>query len=1200
MSRTSCLTPAELTAFNQGELPEENLQQLAEHLECCPKCEAAARALDSVSDPIADAYRHSALTGPLPVAAAPARVGEYEILSEIGRGGMGVVYRARHLQLQRVVALKMLLGGAFAEREERVRFRAEAEAVARLHHPHIVQIYEIGEHDVGDGLPRPYFTLEFAGGGNLSGLMSGRPQPPRHAAALLEAVARAAHYAHLQGIVHRDLKPSNILLTEGGEPKICDFGVAKRLTGSDVKTRSGTLLGTAEYMAPEQASGETAVGPAADVYALGAILYTALTGRPPFQGTSTLNTLEQVRSLEPVPPRRLLPQVPRDLDTVCLKCLQKEPGRRYTSALALADDLRRFLEDHPIVARPVGAVERAVKWVRRRPAIAGLVAAIVVTATVGVASVFGLWRKAEARAEAEAEAKNVARQKEQEEKNARRENARLLTNIMFDHGLNLCDQSDVDHGMLHLARALEMAVENGAPELERVARLNLAAWRPYLITQRGALDHRGWAWALAFSPDSKMVLTGGKDGLVKFWDARTGTPQGEPLRHRYHVWSMAFSPDGRIIVTGSGNDELRKGEVRLWDAATRKPLTEPLPQANEVSSVSFSPDGSRFLAACDDEIRLWHMTQSQPTSLVLPHPGPAKRLDRIQPRRSAIFSPDGKLVVTGCEDGTARLWDAFSGKPQGEALSHDAPVLALAFSPDGKTLASGSYDGSVRLWDIATGRLRLPELRHLGQVKALAFSGDGQFLATAGAIEEVDPRTQKREGVAGEVRLWSPATGERLGEPLWHPMPVWSLAFRPGGRYLLTGGRERAARFYLVPEGVPLGRPLGHEGTVANVLFSPDGSLALTASAGGDITAHARLWEMPAETNRTLTTYAGQVGGTGVGLVALLADGRSVLGIAANWARVFDITDGTPISRVMDHPERLRGGSGSPDGKTLVTVGVGNLIRFWDKAAWRRLGECRPESEVWGTCFSPTDGRVMALACVNKTVQLWDATTGTPRGPALVHTSPLTGFCVGTDSRSVYTVDESGQALQWDGRTGRVDKEWKPHRSAFWVTLVRGRPTIVGGGVRNRPNQLWDLQTCEPLGAPLSNLSGGIQKAAFSPDGSSILTGSADRRVARLWDCTTGKPIGPAIPHSDSVHLVAFSADGRIMLSGSVDGHVCRLEVPDPVSGEVERIRCWVEVATGIAFGANGTVRSLDGEALQQRRERLEELGGPPHGTGSP
>jgi tetratricopeptide (TPR) repeat protein/tRNA A-37 threonylcarbamoyl transferase component Bud32 len=316
-----------------------------------------------------------------PPASAPSVAG-YEILGELGRGGMGVVYKAKHKRLNRVVALKMVLAGAHAAPEQLARFNSEAESVAQLQHPNIVQIYEVGEHD---GLP--YFSLEYVEGGSLTEKLAGKPQPFRDAAQLVETLAAAMACAHLHGIIHRDLKPGNVLLTKDGQPKITDFGLAKRLEGDSSQTKSGTLMGTPSYMAPEQARGDTKeIGPLADVYALGVVLYETLTGRAPFIGAAVLDTLEQVRNQEPVPPSRLQPSVPRDLETICLKCLQKEAHKRYASAEALAEDLHRFLTGEPIKARPVGNAERLLRWCLRNPKIATLTAAILfllIALTVG-------------------------------------------------------------------------------------------------------------------------------------------------------------------------------------------------------------------------------------------------------------------------------------------------------------------------------------------------------------------------------------------------------------------------------------------------------------------------------------------------------------------------------------------------------------------------------------------------------------------------------------------------------------------------------------------------------------------------------------------------------------------------------------------------------------------------------------------------
>jgi serine/threonine-protein kinase len=342
-------------------------------------------------------------------------VGDYELLGRLGRGGMGVVYQARDHRLDRLVALKMILAGAHADPEELARFRAEAQAQARLQHPNIVQVYEVGE---ADGWP--YFALEYVDGGSLEKRLAGLPQPARWAAGLVETLARAMHHAHQQGLVHRDLKPANVLLAADGTPKVTDFGLAKRLQAEAGKTPSGAVVGTPSYMAPEQTlSRPGAVGPAADVYALGAILYECLTGRPPFLAETALDTLVQLQGQEPVPPRRLQPKVPRDLDTICLKCLEKESARRYASALALADDLSRFQAGEPIRARPVGLAGRLGRWARRQPVVAGLAAALVLALVGGFAAVAWQWIIAEGnweiaernRVQAEANAKRAEQQR---------------------------------------------------------------------------------------------------------------------------------------------------------------------------------------------------------------------------------------------------------------------------------------------------------------------------------------------------------------------------------------------------------------------------------------------------------------------------------------------------------------------------------------------------------------------------------------------------------------------------------------------------------------------------------------------------------------------------------------------------------------------------------------------------------------------
>ncbi len=405
----------------------------------------------------------------------------YEILAELGRGGMGVVYKARHLSLKRTVALKMILHGPLAASEHVARFRAEAEAVAQLQHPNIVQVYEIDQHE-----GRPYIALEFVDGGNLAKQLNHTPQPPDKAAAIIETLARAMHAAHVKGIIHRDLKPANVLITTDGTPKITDFGLAKRLDeeGSDSPaiTRSGDVFGTPSYTSPEQAAGLTKdVTAATDVYALGAILYEMLTGRPPFKAATPVDTMMQVIREEPVPPTRLQPRLPRDVETICLECLSKDARKRYATADALAEDLRRFRAGEPILARPVGAIERVWRWSKRNPKLAAAIAfaAIALATTAAVSVSFAIHARQSATTIAQ---KQQETQTALEETQRQRHAAQVLSaGLLLDQALETCRLGNVPVGMLLLARSLEQAPPDAA-DLQRAIRLNLfpAQWDPKL------------------------------------------------------------------------------------------------------------------------------------------------------------------------------------------------------------------------------------------------------------------------------------------------------------------------------------------------------------------------------------------------------------------------------------------------------------------------------------------------------------------------------------------------------------------------------------------------------------------------------------------------------------------------------------------------------------------------------------------------
>jgi serine/threonine protein kinase len=439
----------------------------------------------------------------------------YEILDLLGQGGMGTVYRARHIQLDRIVALKVLGEGT---RADPARFRTEAEAVARLQHANIIPIYEVGVFGGTEGRPaRPYFTMEYCAGGSLDHRLAGTPLSGREAAALIETLARAMQAAHDARIIHRDLKPANVLIADCGlriadspdqsairNPqsaifKITDFGLAKKLDEVG-QTHTGAVMGTPPYMAPEQARGDKGLGPAVDIYALGAILYECLTGRPPFKAATTFDTLQQVVANEPAPPRRVNPRVDRDLETICLKCLEKDPRRRLPSAQFLADELRRYLDGRPILSRPVGPAGRLWRWARRNPVVAA-------ASSLAMLALMGVLLLSIAFALRERRHSDDLRQ-------ALSGTRYQLAENHLDRALLPAAHVEADERLLWLARSLQAAPADAA-DLQQVIRLNLAAWHGALNELRAPLPHAAIVRCLAFDPSGKLLLTGCLDGTAQ-------------------------------------------------------------------------------------------------------------------------------------------------------------------------------------------------------------------------------------------------------------------------------------------------------------------------------------------------------------------------------------------------------------------------------------------------------------------------------------------------------------------------------------------------------------------------------------------------------------------------------------------------------------------------------------------------------------
>ncbi|MBX6314156.1 MAG: serine/threonine protein kinase [Isosphaeraceae bacterium] len=1052
--------------------------------------------------------------------AGPGAFGRFEILRELGRGGFGVVFLALDPELGRRVALKVPRPEVLATPEVRRRFLREAHAASRLDHPNLVPVFEAGQ--VG---PVCYLASAYVEGPTLAAWLAERPEPvpPRLAARLVATLADAVQHAHDRGILHRDIKPGNVLLQARGTgaapdhagppaeplpfiPRFCDFGLAKLSDQERGDTRTGVPLGSPSYMAPEQAEGlPDAVGPAADLYGLGAILYELVTGRPPFKTDSALETLRRVVTEEPERPRRLRRGLPRDLETIALKCLAKRPERRYATAAHLAEDLRRFLANEPILARSTPTWERAWKWGRRRPAHAALLALVLLSGAIGVGGLFWYnrllhWHNTQLQAALQRAERGEQEARRQDELAERRE--RKARRHLFGFQVRQAQEA-FRAGHIELARRLLDAARDEADSA--AARGFAWSYLDRLCRERVTLleGHTVPVYALAVSPDGKTLASGDLRGHLRLWDLATGRSRPLVGGRPDLVAILAFSPDGRTLasVTHRG----AAAEVLLWDVASGR-LRAALPADRGLCyALLFSPDGALLgtLRAAPPEaprVQLWEIGEgfeavrrpSGPADLAraaLAGEGLqslADRLDQagatdpaldadypISPAdgaswRGVALTRDGAIALVGRGDGEITVYRARTGHrlatlllrgPQGEMVQFEAEGV---LTPEERGRLARLAASPDEAWNPEFGPVALaPDGRTLavgqdtsGRMATLIDLDTGQRLDTytfgeTGAVHTLAFLAGGRTLAFGcedhSIRLWHLGGSGESRALAGHQAEVWSLAFRPDGRTLASAADDHTIKLWDPSTGRERATLTGHESLVTVVAYSPDGTLLASCSLDRTV----RLW---------------------------------------------DVASGQERAILRGHTGDVRGLAFSPDGKTLATIGDDPALRLWEVAtgAPGEVLMMDPTSRRRRALAWSPDGRRLAFDAGPEGLALWRRDTG---------------------QRSLLPIDRDRYtmtlAFSPDGTLLASGHEWG---EIYLWDLAGGRITLRG-------------HTQDVLGL------------AFSPDGQTLASVGRDRSI-RLWDPLTGQELLTLRGHVNQVHAVTFSPDGWTLATACHGGGI--------------------------------------------------------------
>ena len=1070
----------------------------------CPQCllgHAAAgepgAAPASPGTPAATPVSTGPLGGPL-----PCRLGAYELVERIGQGGMGVVYKARQISLDRDVAVKVLSLAALPGPEAVHRFRTEAVTAGSLQHPNIVAVHEVG---LAEG--QHYLVMDYVSGPTLADVTRNGPLPARRAVQYLRTIAEAVHFAHERGILHRDLKPSNVLIDADDQPRVTDFGLAKRLAWNSEfgirnseLTISGQVLGSPAFIPPEQASGQRGrVGRRSDVYALGAILYQLLTGRPPFVGEALADTLRQVLNEEPLRPRLLNPTVPLELETIGLKCLEKEPDRRYPTAQALAEELGRFLEHRPILARPLGPAGKVWRWCRRKPALASLGAGVIVLLlAVAIGSPLAVY--------------HINRERLVALKQTQRAEAEALLTRRHAYAadMNLAQRALEESD---LGRARELLNRHRPRRQSQISNLksqiqtDLRGWEWRYLWARCQSDERftlcqysNSVTALASSSDGRWLAVRRDDDAVVLWDAVAKRPVTELPGDGYSK-ALALSPQGTLLAWGN-EDASGTAMVSLWSVLEQKEVAR-FPHSAAIVSIAFTRDTKVMAAlAYDGTVRVWDVESPRgvtnfPTATADvwdPHGTRAKVL--TDHYGCVLFSPDGHWLALGLAEPRVRLRDRITGEDRVLPVREEADgITALAFSPDSQRLAAGfgAGDTDVHVWDLGTNtETRLAG--HSRRILGLAFSPDGRTLASASA-----DRT---------LRLWDLTRGEELRRFQGHTDEVWALTWPPESKDLVTGGRDGSVRYWDPRRKAPVPYEVLPSAVYFwGLAFLPDSKTLLTISQPEGAVVR---WGWDGTTLQQIEQWSFM--GSNHMSLRLSGDGRwAVLGDTNGNVRVWDLPARRLVTNLLAPKPVVFGLMFSP-GSTLLNCGAlesnRNIVfKTWSVAGWHEVSLLGYDfKEVLEPAFAP-DERTVAIGYRDGTAVWWDLMTGQRQASFDCESPGAINVAFSPDGRFFATAGMNGRVMLWDRGTRQAKSVSPGIRNALSdLAFSPDGSRLVGSGTSlQSPVQLWDVETGRDLAA-LPGEPGRYVHIGFSPDGSTLFAASREGTVL-LWHAPSWEEI---------------------------------------------------------------------------------------------